>query len=493
MNDSLESAPAPLTRLPTGIPGLDAVLGGGIFKGGIYIVAGSPGAGKTILGNQICSSYVRASGRALYVTLLAETHGRMLAHLQTLEFFDPGAVGGALKYVSGFAALETRGLAGLLQLLREEVRSHRSGLLILDGMVTASLIARSEVDLKKFIHELQTWVSVLGATVLFLTSVHEDAHAPAEHTMVDGIFELRMRSAGMCTLRELNLTKFRGSAFLQGSHPYTITSSGFTVYPRVESFLVRNPPERTEADRIESGCPRLDEILGGGLRRGSTTLLVGSSGAGKTVLALQFLAAGLSAGEPVLHFGFFEGPADLIGKGNRFGWNFDGAINQKRLSVVWQPASEHVLDVLAYRLLDAVKSSGARRLVIDGLVGFKEAAYRERVSGLFASLADELASLGVTTLITEETRELFVRRIEVPTTGVSAIFHNIIFLRQVEKGSELLRLLTVMKTRDSAHDRGLYQIDITDRGVEVGERFTSSEAVLTGVSERRWASSSEPE
>jgi circadian clock protein KaiC len=224
------------------------------------------------------------------------------------------------------------------------------------------------------------------------------------------------------------------------------------------------------------------------VRRGSTTLLVGSSGAGKTVLGMQFLAAGIEAGERVLHFGFFETPQDLIAKGTRFGWDFESAVKRQQLAVVWQPASEHVLDELAYRLLDAVRSTQAKRLFIDGLVGFKEAAYRDRVSGLFASLADELCALGVTTVITEETRELFVRTIEVPTSGVSAVFHNIIFLRQVEKGSELLRLLTVMKTRDSGHDRGLYQLDITDTGATVGDRFAGSEAVLTGVSETRWSS-----
>ena len=486
----LESAPAPLTRVTTGVPGLDVVLGGGLFKGGIYIIGGTPGTGKTILGNQICAHYVLQGGRALYVTLLAETHGRMLAHLQTLDFFDPASVGSSIKYVNGFSALESSGLAGLLELLRNEVRRHESGLLVLDGMITAGLISRSEVDYKKFIHELQTWVGVLGTTVLFATSASaEDASTP-EHTMVDGIFQLRVHRSGLRSLRELRLTKFRGSAFLEGSHAYSITSQGFAVYPRVEAGLPPRPPPRAMAQRLGTGCERLDEILNGGVRQGSTTLLVGSSGAGKTVLALQFLAAGLTARERVLHFGFFERPDDLAAKGNRFGWDIDGAIEAGLFHSVWQPPSEHVLDVLAYRLLDTLRASGAKRLVIDGLVGFKESAYSERLGGMLASLADELAAMGVTTLITEETRELFVRRIEIPTSGVSAVFHNIIFLRQVERGSELLRLLTVMKTRDSAHDRGLFQLDITDQGVVIGDRFTSSESILTGIAEPRWSGAS---
>jgi circadian clock protein KaiC len=304
--------------------------------------------------------------------------------------------------------------------------------------------------------------------------------------MVDGIFQLHVRPAGLQVLRELRTLKFRGSAFVHGAHPYELTSRGFRVFPRIEASLLPKPERRANAPRITTGCARLDAVVGGGLREGSTTLLIGSSGAGKTVLGLQFLAAGLAAGETVLHFGFFEDPDDLAVKGDRFGWNLSAAVRDGRFVSVWQPASEHVLDILGYRLLDAVARSGARRLVIDGLVGFKQAASSERMSGLFAALSDELASRGVTTFITEETRELFVRNIEVPTTGVSAVFHNIIFLRQVEKGSELRRLLTVMKTRDSAHDRGLYQIEITEGGLELGERFMSSEAILTGVSETRW-------
>lgn len=489
MSDPIESLPAPLTRLPTGVPGLDAVISGGLFRGGIYIVAGTPGAGKTILGNQISAHFIRQGGRVLYVTLLAETHGRMLAYLQTLEFFEPADVGDALKYVSGFTALEGHGLAGLLKLLREEMRAHQCGLLVLDGMITAGLVARSEIDYKKFIHELQTWVAMVGTTVLFLTSAGQDEAAP-EHTMVDGIFELQVRPVGAQVLRELRAKKLRGSGFIQGAHPYQITSRGFAVFPRIEASLLPGPARRAKARRVSSGCERLDEIMGGGLREGSTTLLVGSSGSGKTVLGMQFLAAGLAGGDTALHFGFFEDPDDFADKGERFGWGFRAAVDEQRLVSVWQPASEHVLDVLAYRLLDAVERTGARRLLIDGLVGFKEAAYRERLSGLFASLTDELAARSVTTVITEETRELFVRNIEIPTTGVSAVFHNIIFLRHVESGSELRRLLTVMKTRDSRHDRGLYQVDIADRGLTIGERFESSGALLRGVSDARWASGS---
>jgi circadian clock protein KaiC len=305
--------------------------------------------------------------------------------------------------------------------------------------------------------------------------------------MVDGIIELHVARARLQALRELSVSKFRGSGFMEGVHTYCISSGGVRIYPRLELALSPKGLDSSSSERVSMGCKGLDELLGGGIRQGSTTLLVGSSGSGKTVLGLQFLAAGIARKERVLHFGFYEPTADLITKANRLGFDFDSAVARSLFHMVWQSPAEQVLDELGYRLLWAVRSCGAKRVLLDGLVGFKEAAYHERLAGFFAVLSHELASMGVTTVITEETRELFVRRIEIPTGGVSAIFHNIVFLRQVERGSELLRLLTVMKTRDSAHDRGLYQVDITDHGLELGARFRASEAILTGVSESRWA------
>jgi circadian clock protein KaiC len=470
-------------RVPTGISGLDRILDGGLFQAGIYMVTGQPGSGKTVLANQVCFHHVATGGRAMYITLLAETHSRMLGQLQTMSFFSAAAVGQTLKYINGFKTIEDEGLAGLLKFVRGTVREHRADLLILDGMMTANILARSSTDYKKFINELQTWAGMYGCTVFFLTSTGADMSIRPEQTMVDGIFELTSHRSGMKMLRQLTVLKFRGSAFVEGSHAYVITRDGIVTYPRLESLYVPRIPERVNGRRLGTGIAAFDRLLGGGLAYTSTTLLLGSSGAGKTILGLHFLAAGAEVGEPGLLFGFFESPPEAIYKADRLGLGFGKSCERGDITILWQTPPEQILDALGERLLHTVRERGIKRLFIDGLVGFKEAGHSERLSGFFAVLSAELSALGVTTVITEETRELFVREIEVPTGGVSAIFQNIIFLRQVEVEAELRRLLSIMKTRDSAHDRALYQFDITDHGIEIGPRFQPSQNVLTGVSQ----------
>lgn len=470
-------------RVPTGIDGLDAILKGGLIKSGIYIVTGRPGAGKTIFANQICFQAAQRGASAVYVTLLAETHGRMLSQLSPMAFFRREDVGRKVRYLSAFGEIEADGLNGLMRTLRQSVRDDKAAVLVIDGMVTAASFAKSEVDYKKFIHELQTWVSMMGCTVLILTSGSADSVRP-EHTMVDGLFELTLRHEHDTPrpLRMFRCTKFRGSAFLEGDHVYRISDAGVTLFPRCETVEREqlDPNHVVSADRLKTGVPGLDAMLGGGLRRGSTTLALGSSGSGKTVLGMQFLAEGARRGERCLHFGFFETPAALRLKADRLKMPFEKWIKSGVMELQWQSPAEGVLDVLADRLLTTVREKKIERLFIDGLVGFKEAENERRIGGYLSVIGEWLTAHNVTSLISEETRQLFIDDVFVPTGGVSAAFHNILFLRQVELDATLRRLISVMKTRDSAHARALYEFDITDHGLEIGQPFAGTSHLIKG-------------
>jgi len=159
-----------LERVPSGIAGLDTILSGGFFKGGLYIVEGAPGAGKTILANQICFNYIAAGGRALYTTLLAEYHARMMQHLSSMSFFNPSKIPDHLRYIGAFHILRQDGAKGLLTLLRREIVASGASILILDGFATAQRVAESEQSLNEFVHELQAIAIATDCTLYLLTT-----------------------------------------------------------------------------------------------------------------------------------------------------------------------------------------------------------------------------------------------------------------------------------------------------------------------------------
>lgn len=476
MNPS-DSSPTALERLPSGIPGLDTVLGGGFFRSGVYIVQGLPGSGKTILANQLCYAHVGAGGRAVYVTLLAESHSRMLQHIRTLRFFDEAAIPDRLSYISAFHDLEAEGLKGLTSLLRREMRARQASVLVLDGLVAAAESAQSDRELKKFVHELQTSAVFHGCTVFLLTSGNSQ-RVNAEHTMVDGLIELEDRLFDARAERSLHLRKFRGGGSLRGKHAFRISDDGLRVYPRIEALLDRAPGSASLGTGLPSGIPSLDALIAaGGIPAGTCTVVVGSTGTGKTTLGLHFLSR-CSADEPGLLFGFFESPERLRRKAEAFAIGFGELEAAGALSLMWHAQTEHVLDELGHRLLAEVQARGVRRLVIDGLSGFFESAlYPERLSRFFSCLTNELRRLGVTVLMTLETRDAVSNVVSTPY-GVSGFVDNLLYLRFAESAGSLTRLLTIVKMRDSDYDHGMHALEIDRSGMRVAARYSSGGDVI---------------
>jgi circadian clock protein KaiC len=471
----------PLERVPTGIPGLDTVLRGGFLKAGIYIVRGEPGTGKTILGNQLCFNHAAAGHRAVYVTLLAETHDRMLQHMQTMSFFAPALIPDGVYYVNGFRVLEEDGIKGFIDLLRREIRTHNATLIVLDGLVVTEESSGSDREFRKFIHELQAHIAVEGCTALLLTDGRRNDYHP-EHTMVDGLIELRDVLFGTQAERELEVRKLRGTDALRGRHSFRITDGGIVVYPRIEALLARpSADDQWPDERCATGINQLDAMLGGGIPRGTATLVLGASGSGKTSLGLHFLSRS-SAQEPGLLFGFYEMPVRLRHKAAGLGIKLDGLIEQGHLEFLWHPPTEDILDALGNRLLEAVRRHRVKRLVIDGLLGFQEIAADRphRIGRFLTALANELRVLNVTTIYTAETRNLIGGVIEGPTIGLSTIAENLMLLRYVEIRSQLRRLISVVKVRDSDFDSSLREFRITATGIEFAQTFDSAEAILSG-------------
>ena len=465
-------------RITTGVPGLDEILGGGLFGGAVYIVRGSPGAGKTILANQICFHHVGHGGRALFVTLLSESHARMLQHMAGMGFYKADAIPDSLYYISAFRTLEDEGLKGLMDLLRREMRAHKAGVLILDGLLAVEETSASDREFRKFIHELQAHATMADCTVLLLTNGSRAEHYP-EHTMVDGLITLDDVPYGKRRQRELEVKKFRGSASLRGRHPFRITDNGIVLYPRVESHLPTSG-YGASGERVSMGLAELDAMMDGGPHRATCTLLLGASGAGKTTLGTYFLSRS-SAREPGLHFGFYETPERLIANAALIGLPLQPLVDAGHLEVMWRPPTEQILDDVGGALIAAVRRRGVKRLFIDSLGGFAASAdLPERLQVFWAALADELRALDVTAVLVMETPNVVGPDIKVPLEGLSALSENMVLLRFAEYRSRLYRLMSVMKVRGSGFDPRLREFQISQAGVHLAESFENAELVLSG-------------
>jgi circadian clock protein KaiC len=474
---------AEIKRVPSYVPGLDAILCGGFLSGGVYLIQGLAGSGKTVLASQIIYSHAARGSRTLFVTVLGENHGRMMAHLRPMRFFDQSLVPDRVTYISAYQALDENreGLRDLSALLAREVQARGALLLVLDGLSAVEAKAGSRFEMKRFTHELQALALATDCTMLLLTTP-SGAPSSAEHTLVDGVIELQRRIYALRSERRLVVHKTRGSGHLEGEHAFRISQDGITVFPRIEAQFI-NPTARDGAPRmrVSSGIALLDELLHGGFLAASMAAVVGPAGAGKTIFGLQFVAAS-NAAEPGLLFSCSESPDRLRLKAEMMGLGFAAAEQRGEVELLWYPVGEHILDELAHRLLEAVQRRGVKRLVIDGISGFQEAAIeQERMVRFWSVLAGELRALGVTTLHTVELPELMGTEIRTPTGGVPSMAEVLILLRYVELQSRLFRLISVFKVREGAFDPTIREFTITDTGIVVGKPFEGVEAVLSGM------------
>ena len=470
-----------LRRLATGIEGLDALLKGGLVAGASYIIQGPPGAGKTILANQLACGHVRTGGRVLVATLLSESHERLFQYLATLDFFDPTLVGDQIQFVSAFDTLEQEGLDAVVRLLRQEIARQQASLLIVDGVLNARVRAETTLDTKKFVSELQGHAAFAGCTVLLLTSARLDEGSP-EHTMVDGVIELGEQLVGSRAVRHIQLRKTRGSAALSGRHECLIDEAGMHVYPRLEA-LFSHPSQMGSGTlaRVSSGVPTFDEMLGGGLATGSVSLLIGPSGIGKTSLGLAFLAASTPQA-PGLHFGFYETPERLRSKAASLGYDFAAMEQSGSLQLCWQPTTEGLLDQVGARLLELVAARGSKRVLIDSLGAFSRLAIDPtRLNAFFRAIAGELRARDVSVMLTWEMRDIFGAEISAPAPDLSSIVDNLMLMRFVELDSQLRRMVSILKVRDSHHDPALHELLIQPQGITLRRAFEGACGVLSGT------------
>ncbi|MEI7037379.1 ATPase domain-containing protein [Fulvimonas yonginensis] len=455
-----------IEKVSTGIEGLDQLTDGGFLRGSAYIIQGPPGAGKTILANQFCYTHVRAGGRALYMTLLAESSARMLAYVSQMSFYESSVVPGSLQYLSAYGVLEREGLPGLLKLVQHELKRHRATAMVLDGTFVAQSVA-SEQEFRAFIHALQGVAGMSDAVLVMLTHQNRSASCP-EHTMVDGWIELSDETQGFRAYRTIQVRKHRGAAVLHGKHHFRITQDGIAVFPRPESLIRDLPAPVARTHRVGSGHAGLDALLGGGLPAGSATLLVGPSGAGKTTIGMHFLSLA-SEQEPALMLGFYETPAHLRYRARSLGLDLERPFQTGALEQVWLPPSENLADEVIQDIVQRARAMGARRVFVDGMVAIRDSlVVADRLPYVINALSIQLEQLGATMLYTTEIPELRLDETLMPTDELSAMVENILLVNTGRRGVNLHRSLSVVKLRDSDFDPRTHEFHIGDRGLMLG-------------------------
>jgi circadian clock protein KaiC len=468
MGDHHSEGPLVGGRLTTGVPGLDTILGGGLLPGNLYLVAGHPGAGKTILGNQLCFHLARQGFRTVFLTVLSETHEAMVMHLRDLAFFDEDVLADGMRYYSAYSPLDEGGTDGLLDFVVRILTDEQPDFIVLDGMASAEAIAGDVITFKRFVRQLQVYSTASGCTMVLLSHDTESSSRPI-HTMVDGIFCLTERAFGLRTARELQVLKFRGAGFIRGRHFYSITDQGVSVFPRVEAvYGHRDKAPFDSSTRVPFGIEQLDDMLQGGLHAASTAVVAGNVGSGKTMLGLHFLATGAASGDHGHYVGFSEPCDEIIAKGDAAGLEFTRLEREGMLEVGWEPPVEVILDPIAQRIFEGIERKGTRRLFIDGVQGLQHGViYRERVPLFFMALAHELRRRGVTTLISTESATHHGPPDAAIPYEVSNIAGTVINLRQVERGARIHRLVNIAKMRHGRHDTTIREFSIGVDGFTV--------------------------
>ncbi|MDX2088276.1 MAG: ATPase domain-containing protein [Kofleriaceae bacterium] len=465
-----------MERVTSGVGELDLILGGGFPLNSLSIIAGSPGTGKTVLSQQFVYANARPDAPALYLTTLSEPASKMLRYLQQFSFFDERKLldaPPAIVYRDIAAMLRTKGFDALPQTLSDMLGEYRPSYLVIDSFKALRDLGRSGPELRQPLFDLAGSLAARSCTTLLVGEyTAQELDELPEFAIADGIIHLVNRPYGTRDERYLRVRKLRGSGYRAGEHAFRIAGHGLSIFPRLvtpsEPAAYSSP-----TDRISTGVAGLDRMTHGGLRRGSSTLVVGAAGTGKTLLGLHFLFAGVAAGEHGLLVSFQENPTLLRQLTAGLGWNVKELDEGGRLSSVYVSPAEMNIDDVVQRVMAVLEAKPIRRVVIDSL-GDLEAASSDpqRFRSYIYSLMQLFAVRGVTSYATSESLvdpgySSFTR------VGASYISDNVIALRYFVEGGlgpdqAIARTLSVVKCRGGAHDQHIRRITIGAHGVEVG-------------------------
>ena len=486
-----------INKLPTGVPGLDEIVGGGLPEFSFNIIAGAPGSGKTTLAHQFVFANANPERPALYFTVLGESAIKMLRYQQQYSFFDPAKLPDSIRFINLSQVVLEKDLGAVLEQITNEVEKASPTVVVVDSFRTMVRKPESDMDLQSFIQRLALFLASWQATTFLIGEyAEEELRDNPIFTVADGLFWLRQSVERNSIVRKLQIVKLRGQNSVPGLHTFRITDSGVQAFSRTFGLSAhkRNPPS---GRRLSFGIAELDKMLGGGVREGDSVLVAGSSGTGKSVLATQFIAEGLRLNEPAIVAVFEERPEAYAERAASLGLDLETPQKDGRLTILYLRPLDLSVDETMHSILDAVQRIGAKRLVIDSLAGFEMAlspGFRADFRESLYRMIFALTGIGVTILSTVEVDESFT---EFPfsTYSISFLTDDIIRLRYVSIDGQLRKIMVVIKMRGGNHAKDIREYEITSEGVVIlGKRLANFQGLISGIPMRsdRPASTGEP-
>jgi circadian clock protein KaiC len=474
-----------IDRLSTGVPGLDAILGGGLPEFSFNLITGPPGSGKTTLAHQIMFALATREKPALFFTVLGEPPLKMLRYQQQFSFFDLDQLNDSIRFINLCDDVATGNLDQVLAHITREVEASSPALVIVDSFRSIFQEAAQQTDgtisLQLFIQQLGMQLSGWQATSFLVGEFLSESGSHPILTVADGLLSLEQSVQRNSMVRKMQVLKMRGQAILPGMHTFRITGNGIEVFPAV---MVRGDTGEAPVTsgallsrkRLTMGVARLDEMLGGGLPAGYSLLVAGPSGSGKTILATAFLAEGVRRGEPGVIVAFEQTPSQSWVR------TLDEMIRAGQIGVINSRTPDLSIDEIVQHLTTLIQQMQATRVVIDSLSGFELAVaptfrqdFRESLFRMFAVLS----GLGVTVLMTSELEDRYID-LRFSPYGAAFLTDAIIVQRYIEVESSLQRVMAVVKVRASVHSTEIRRFEITDDGIVIGDPVSDFEGILGG-------------
>ncbi len=476
---------AETATISTGNPGLDDILGGGFDAERVYLLEGRPGTGKTTLALQFLLEGVRLGERCLYVTLseserelrgVATRHGWTLAGIDVFELVPPEASLDPDQELTLFHPAEME-LSETTKKILDRVIAINPRRVVFDSLSEMRLLSQNSLRYRRQILALKNFFAGRRCTVMLLDDMSSSDHDLQLHSIANGVITLEQLPVEYgAERRRVRVVKMRGMKYRGGYHDFTIETGGLAIYPRL---VAAEHHKAFLGELTSTGSAELDALLGGGIERGTSLLLIGSAGVGKSSIALTYAMAAASRDETVAVFAFDEGLGTVFARARGLGMELQSYVDSGRVCIQQIDPAEMSPGEFAHIVRQSVQQDGVRVVVIDSLNGYMNAMPEERFLVLqMHELLSTLNQLGVVTILVLAQHGL-MGPMQTPL-DISYLSDAVLVLRYFEEEGRVRRAISVVKKRSGAHEDTVREFRLTRNGVAVGPPLTGFQGMLSG-------------